>query len=67
MVAAVRAVVADEGAIAEQEEIRIRVEQGAAGVAAKAVNVPPIASCLIVSIFFDEGRTGLRGGAACLG
>ena len=42
-VAAVGAVVADEGAVAEQEEVRVRVEQGPAGVTAEAVDVPAIA------------------------
>lgn len=41
--AAVRAVVADEGAVAEQQEVRVRVQQGATGVAAEAVNVPSVA------------------------
>lgn len=43
--AAVRAVVAYEGAVAEEEEVRVRVEEGAAGVAAEALDVPPIAGC----------------------
>ena len=38
--AAVGTVVADERAIAEQEEVGIGVEEGAAGVAAEAVDVP---------------------------
>lgn len=44
MVAAVGAVVADERAIAEEQQVGIRVEQGAARVAAKAVDVPSIPS-----------------------
>jgi len=40
--AAVGAVVADEGAVAEEEEIGVRVEEGAAGVAAEAVNMPSV-------------------------
>lgn len=42
-VAAVRAVVADQGAIAEEEQVRVGVEQGAAGVASEAVDVPSVA------------------------
>lgn len=39
-IAAVGAVVADERAIAEEEEDGIGVEEGVAGVASEAVNVP---------------------------
>ena len=39
-VAAVCAIVADEGAIAEQQKVRIGIKEGAAGVAPEAVNVP---------------------------
>ena len=46
--AAVCAVVADEGAIAEEEEVRIGVEEGPAGVASETVQMPSIASCRIV-------------------
>jgi hypothetical protein len=42
MVAAICAVVADERAVAEQEEVRIRVEEGAACVATEAVDVPSV-------------------------
>jgi hypothetical protein len=42
VVAAICAVVAYQRAIAEQQEVRIRVEQGAAGVAAEAVDVPSV-------------------------
>ena len=41
---AVRAVVADERAVTEQEQVRIRVEEGTAGVATKTVDMPSIAS-----------------------
>lgn len=40
--AAVGAIVADEGAIAEQQEVRIRVEEGIARVASEAVEMPSI-------------------------
>lgn len=43
--AAVGAVVANERSVAEQEEIGIGVEEGATGVAAKAVYMPSISSC----------------------
>jgi hypothetical protein len=43
--AAVCAIVADEGAIAEEEEVRIGVEEGPAGVASETVQMPSIASC----------------------
>lgn len=44
VVAAVCAIVAYQGAVAEEQQIGIRVEQGAAGVAAEAVDVPSVAS-----------------------
>lgn len=44
VVAAVRAVVADERSVAEEQQVGVRVEEGAAGVAAEAVDVPSIAS-----------------------
>ena len=43
--AAVGAVVADEGSIAKQEEVRIGIEEGIAGIAAKAIKMPPVSSC----------------------
>jgi hypothetical protein len=42
--AAVCAVVANERAIAEEKEVGIRVQQGAAGVASEAIEVPSVAS-----------------------
>lgn len=48
--AAVGAVVANKGAIAEEEEVRIGVEEGPAGVATEAVEMPPVSSCRIVSL-----------------
>lgn len=41
--AAIGTVVADERAVAEEEKVGVRIEQGAAGVAPEAVNVPSIA------------------------
>jgi hypothetical protein len=43
--AAVCAIVADEGSVAKEEEVRVRVEKGSAGVASKAIQMPSIASC----------------------
>ena len=51
--AAVCTIVADERAITKEEEIRIRVEQRAASVATEAVNVPSVASYIIVRWRFD--------------
>jgi hypothetical protein len=44
VVAAICAVVAYQRAVAEQQQVRVRVEQGAAGVAAEAVDVPSVPS-----------------------
>jgi hypothetical protein len=46
---AVGTIVAYEGAVAQEEEIRIRVEEGAASVAAETVDVPSVTSCEIES------------------
>jgi hypothetical protein len=46
---AVCTVIAYEGSIAEQKEVRIGVEQGAAGIASKAIQVPSIARYKFVS------------------
>lgn len=43
--AAVCTVVADERAIAEEKEVRIRVEEGSAGITSETVQMPSIASC----------------------
>jgi hypothetical protein len=42
--AAICAVVADQGAIAEEKKVRIGVEQGAASITPKAVDMPSVAS-----------------------
>lgn len=52
--AAVCTIVADEGAIAEEEEIRIGVEEGPASIATKAINVPSIASYTTVSVYHHQ-------------
>lgn len=46
--AAVCTIVADERAIAEEEEVRIGVEEGSAGVTSETVQMPSIASCISV-------------------
>jgi len=43
--AAVGAVVADEGTVAEQKEVGIGIKESAAGVAAETVDMPSVASC----------------------
>lgn len=49
-VAAICTVVADQRAIAEQEEVRIRVEQGLASITPEAIDVPPIASYALLEL-----------------
>lgn len=44
-IAAVGAVVADEGAVTEEQEVGVGVEKSAACVAAEAIEVPAVASC----------------------
>jgi hypothetical protein len=56
VIAAVGAIVANERAIAEQQQVGVRVEQGAARVAAEAVNVPSVPGC--------EGSVCAGGGLA---
>lgn len=43
-IAAICTAVADEGAIAEEEEVRIGIEQSSTGVTAEAVEMPSVAS-----------------------
>jgi len=59
--AAVGAVVADERAIAEQEQVRVRVEQSVAGVAAEAVEMPSISGELEGLPFLENLATALAG------
>ena len=47
--ATVGTIVADQGAIAEQKEVCVGIEEGAAGVASETVNVPSIAGCEFLS------------------
>lgn len=44
-IAAICTVVADEGTVAEEEQVGVGVEQGAASVTSEAVNVPSVAGC----------------------
>jgi hypothetical protein len=44
-IAAICTVVADEGAVAEEEQVGVGVKQGAAGVTSEAVDVPSVAGC----------------------
>lgn len=46
---AVGAVVADQRPVAEEEEVRVGVEQSTTGITAKAINMPPISSCFLLS------------------
>lgn len=43
--AAVGTIVANEGAVAQEEEVGVRIEEGVTGVAAEAVDMPSIAGC----------------------
>ena len=47
VVAAVGAVVAYQRAVAEQQQVRVRVEESAARVAAEAVDVPSVPRCVV--------------------
>jgi hypothetical protein len=44
MVAAIRAIVADQRPVSEEQQVGVRVEERAAGVATEAVNMPSVAS-----------------------
>jgi len=46
-VATVCAVVADEGAISQQQEVRIRIEESSACVTSKAIDVPSVTSYMM--------------------
>nr|POE94634.1 hypothetical protein CFP56_16871 [Quercus suber] len=54
-VAAVGAVVADERAIAEEQEVGVGVEEGAAGVAAETIDMPSVARCGV-----EDGSLAMR-------
>ena len=44
--AAVGAVIADEGAVTEEEKVGVGIEEGATSVAAETIDVPSISSCV---------------------
>lgn len=68
VVAAVGAVVADERAVAEEQEVRVRVEEGAARVAAEAVNVPSVPGWAMSACYSMKcGGRQARGTWRCLG
>jgi len=48
-VAAICAVVTDKRAVAQEEEVRVRIEKRAARIASKAFDMPSLPSCEIVS------------------
>jgi hypothetical protein len=51
VVAAICAVVAYQGAVAEEQQVRVRVEQRAARVAAEAVNVPSVSGWAMLACY----------------
>lgn len=48
-IAAVRAVAANQGAVAQEEEVRVRVEKGSASAASETIDVPSLSSLRGVS------------------
>jgi cobalamin biosynthesis protein CobD/CbiB len=58
---AVCAVVANQGAVAKEEQIRIGVEKRAARIAAEAVEMPSIASWITMVRIIDELNTKREG------
>jgi len=50
VIAAICAVVAYERSIAKEEEVRVGVEESAAGVAAEAIDMPSVSSCTALDI-----------------
>ena len=59
-VAAVCAVVVDERAVAEKEEVCIRVEEGTASVTSEAVDMPSVAGCKMESAAFMVSGAGVH-------
>ena len=58
----VGAVVADQRAIAEQEKVGVRIEEGLAGIASETVNVPAVTGCEIRSVTYTHIRCMTREG-----
>lgn len=54
--AAICTIVADKGAVAEEEEVGVRVQEGTTRVAAETVNMPTIARWKVISISISEGN-----------
>lgn len=50
--AAICAVVANEGAVAKEEEVRVGIEERAASIATEAVEMPSVTGCETVSYVF---------------
>lgn len=64
--ATVGAIVADEGAVAEEEQVGVRIEEGRTRMAAEAVNMPAVSSCPTVSlrscpVILRGGHTQFKG------
>ncbi|KAL8782932.1 MAG: hypothetical protein Q9213_004988 [Squamulea squamosa] len=47
---AIGTIIANERAVAEKEEVCVRIEESGAGVTSETVNVPSIAGCELLSI-----------------
>jgi hypothetical protein len=62
VIAAVCAVVAYQRAVAEKQQIRIRVEEGTASVAAEAVDVPSVSSWAMLACYSAGGVSCVGGG-----
>lgn len=64
--ATVCTIVANERAVAEQEQVRVRVEEGATRVASKAVDMPPVAGCDGSDIEWHNGCAAYLAQMLCL-
>lgn len=54
--AAVCAIIANQRPIPQKQQVRVRVEEGSAGVASKAIKMPSVASCVVVRSFATEEK-----------
>lgn len=66
MVAAIGAIVADQGAVSEEQQVGVRVEERAASVATEAVNMPSVARCAL-SVCYTGPEAAVRGNRGRLG